>query len=93
MKQAIEPKQPHRLEDRSINNPEIQKVIINMIQNRTGDIEYYCNIDDGYPTWLEPYTSLFTVKQSKFVEKGKGYFLDTGKITFRVEPGMELIKD
>lgn len=69
----------------TINNSEVQKRIIEMYQNRSGDLEYWFNPDDGIPEWLKPYGDVFKFKQSTFVEKGKGYFVDTGKITFKAK--------
>lgn len=80
-----------QVEDRTINNPETQKHIVDMLKNRIGDIKYLYNPEDGIPSYLEPYSDLFIFEESSVVEQGKGYFVDTGKIGFKLEKGFELI--
>lgn len=78
-------------QDCTINNIEIQKNIINMLKNRVGDIKYFYNPEDGIPSYLEPYSDVFIFEENKFVKQGKGYFIDTGKFSFKLEKGFELI--
>ena len=58
-----------------------------MYENRVGDIKFLYHPDDGLPEFIKPFAEMFTFKESKYVLKGRYYFLDTGKFKIRVPEG------